>query len=215
MKRAAFVRHVIQDVFLPICIAAASACGHGAANSASPASAQLAQPTSVATSPVDLELKDAELLDALGLLAGKGGINIFADSDLNQAGPVTVKVHSASAADVLTKIASEHNLRVQKLDVRSIDSAAYWVSRNTSEPAPITSFDGERITARFDETPIRDVAKTLSDFSNTNIVVEDDVQANITLHLRLPWDLALYHLAQKYELRIVRTDHEIRIAHRK
>jgi hypothetical protein len=30
--------------------------------------------------------------------------------------------------------------------------------------------------------------------------------------MRLPWDLALYHLAQKYDLRIVRGDAEIRIS---
>ena len=125
-----------------------------------------------------------------------------------------MSVHGASAEDVLAKIASEHKLRVEKLDVRGVDSAAYWVSLESSAPAPVTSFTGERIIARFDETPIREAAKTLADFAKTNIVVDDEVQANITLHLRLPWDLALYHLAQKYELRIVRADHEIRITRR-
>jgi hypothetical protein len=159
-------------------------------------------------------VKDAELVDTLGQLAGKGGINIFADPDLNDAGLVSMSVHSGSATDVLAKIASDHKLRVEKLDVRGEDSAAYWVTRESSEPAPVTSFRGERITDAFDETPIRDAAKTLGEVAKTNIVVDDGVQANITLHLRLPWDLALYHLAQKYELRIMRGAHEIRITRR-
>lgn len=78
----------------------------------------------------------------------------------------------------------------------------------------MTSFAGERSTARFDETPIRDVAKVLADFAKTDIIVDDGVQAHITLHLRLPCDLALYHLAQKYDLRVVRTDGVIRISGR-
>jgi type II secretory pathway component GspD/PulD (secretin) len=209
------VRHVIQNSFLSILLASLVACGHTAAKSASPPAEQHTETTPAAVGVVDLDLKDAELLDALGLLAGKGGINIFADSDLNEAGLVNMNVHSASAADVLAKIASDHQLRVEKLAVRGVDSTAYWVSRKSSEPAPVTSFVGERITARFDETPIRDVAKTLSEFAKTSIVVDDGVQANITPHLRLPWDLALYHLAQKYDLRIVRSDREIRITRRK
>jgi type II secretory pathway component HofQ len=86
------------------------------------------------------------------------------------------------------------------------------ISTLSRPAAPETTFTGERITARFDESPIRDVAKALSDVAKTRIVVDDDVHERITLHMRLPWDLALYHLAQKYDLRIVQRDGEIRIA---
>lgn len=172
------------------------------------------QSASVSETRLDLDLADAELTDALADVAGKAGINIFADPDLDKAGRVTMSVHSAPWPDVLATIAAGHQLRVEELDVRGADHKSLWISRQSSPPAPVTKFTGERIVARFDDTPIRDVAKTLGDFAKTNIVVDDDVQANITLHLRLPWDLALYHLAQKYDLRIVRSQGEIRIRRR-
>jgi type II secretory pathway component HofQ len=169
---------------------------------------------SAAREKVDLVLEDAEVLDALAALAGRAGINIFADPDLNEAGRVSIDVHSAPWRDVLATIASDHRLRVESLDVRGSGQAAFWISRLSSARAPVTRFTGERITAKFDGTPIRDVARTLSAFSKTNIVVDDGVEANITLHLRLPWDLALYHLAQKYGLRIVRAESGLRISRR-
>src|SRR5690606_30934784 len=102
----------------------------------------------------------------------------------------------------------------ERLEVAAVDRPSFWVSRRSNPPAPVTTFSGERIVARFDELPIRDAARALADVAKTSIVVDDGVQASITLHMRLPWDLALYHLAQKYELRIVRTDREIRISDR-
>ncbi|MGE0550382.1 MAG: hypothetical protein AB7O24_04565 [Kofleriaceae bacterium] len=208
------MRNFVRHSSLSIVLAGLAACGHGDRNRVSDPAAQPPETNRSAVGGVDLQLHDTDLLDALGALAGKGGINIFADSDVNEAGPVNMSVHAASASEVLAQIASDHQLRVEKLEVRGTKNPAYWVSRQASEAAPVTSFTGERITARFDEVPIRDVAKTLSDVAGTPIVVDDAVQANITLHLRLPWDLALYHLAQKYELRIVRGDHELRITRR-
>jgi type II secretory pathway component GspD/PulD (secretin) len=173
---------------------------------------RVAQPAGDREPRVDLEVADAELTDALVELAGKAHINLFADSHVNDAGHVTLRVHAARWQDVLAKIAGEHELRVEQLDVRGVDRPSFWISKQSSPPAPVTSFGGERITARFDDAPIRAVAAALSSVAKTPIVVDDDVQASITLHLRLPWDLALYHLAQKYDLRIVRGDAEIRIS---
>jgi type II secretory pathway component HofQ len=180
-------------------------------NATRPAVPQSAQPGD-REPRLDLELADAELTDALAELAGNARINLLADSHVNDAGRVTLRVHAARWEDVLAKIAAEHHLRVEKLDVRGVDRPSFWISKQSSSPAPVTSFDGERITARFDDAPIREVAAALSGVAKTPIVVDDDVQASVTLHMRMPWDLALYHLAQKYDLRIVRGDAEIRIS---
>jgi hypothetical protein len=161
---------------------------------------------------IDLELRDAALSDALAILAGAARINLFADSHLDEAGRVTMAVHSVRWDEALARIAADHRLRVERLDVRGAERPAFWISSQSGPPAPRTSFRGERITAQFDDTPIRDVAKALSNVAKTEITVDDDVQASITLHMRLPWELALYHLAQKYDLRVVRSEGEIRIS---
>lgn len=163
-------------------------------------------------SRVDLDLVDAPMAEALRAVAEKAGINVFSDSHVDDAGHVTMSVHSASWQDALDKIAAAHQLRVEKLDVVGAVQPSVWISTLSRPAAPQTTFTGERITARFDERPIREVAKALSDVAKTRIVVDDDLQENITLHMRLPWDLALYHLAQKYDLHIVKGDGAIRIA---
>lgn len=188
-----------------ILTALAGACASGNAT-------RVAVPQHPGDPTVDLEIADAPLTDALVELAGKARINVLADSHINDAGRVTLRVHAARWEDVLAQIAAEHQLRVQQLDVRGVDRPSFWISKQSSPPAPVTSFDGERITARFDEAPIREVAAALSSVAKTDIVVDDDVQAAVTLHMRLPWDLALYHLAQKYDLRIVRGEGQIRIS---
>ena len=79
-------------------------------------------------------------------------------------------------------------------------------------PAPQKDFSGDPIEVSFDDTPIRSAAQTLSQVAKVNISVDGDVQASVTLRLRnIPWDLALYHLAQKYALRVVRDGNDIRI----
>ena len=185
-----------------ILTALAGACASGNAT-------RVAVPQHPGDPTVDLELANAELTTRSSKLAGNARINLFADSHVNDAGRVTLRVHAARWEDVLAKIATEHQLRVEKLEVRGVDRPSFWISKRSSPPAPVTSFRGERITARFDDAPIREVAAALSNVAKTQIVVDNDVQATITLHMRLPWDLALYHLAQKYDLRIVRGDAEI------
>jgi type II secretory pathway component HofQ len=194
---------LVGSLLMAVC-----ACGPSAAprRSAPPSAAADREPT------VDLDLTDTELTDALAGLAGMARINILADSHINDAGRVTLHVHAAPWEDVLAKLAADHQLRVEKLDVRGAERPAFWISRQASAPAPVTSFTGDRITARFDDAPIREVADALSTVAKTEIVVDDDVQMTITLHMRLPWDLALYHLAQKYDLKIVRGDRQIRIS---
>lgn len=188
----------------------AFACGPGSETPAAEAIHQH-QVSSKSEATVDLELNGAELTDALGMLAQQAQINLFADSHLDEAGRVTLTVHSQPWRSVLDRIAADHQLRIEQLRVRGPGRPAFWISRQSTPPAPRTSFVGDVITARFDDTPIRDVAKALSSVAKTNIVVDDAVDAKITLHMRLPWDLALYHLAQKYDLRIVQGEDQLRI----
>ena len=78
-----------------------------------------------------------------------------------------------------------------------------------------TELTGAPIDVSFEETPIRTVAKTLSDFAGVSIVVDDDVQVNVTQRSRqVPWDVVLDHVLRKYELRAVRNGNEIRITTR-
>ena len=167
-----------------------------------------------ASERVALELKDTPVIEALRTVAKKTQLNLFAGPDIEALEPVTMRLTASSGEQALAQLAAHRRLRLEKLNVSGVQNPCFWVSSEASEPAPETTFTGERITARFDEVPIREVAHTMSEFAKAEIVVDDDVQANITLHLRLPWDLALYHLGQKYELRIIRTDKLIRIARR-
>lgn len=113
----------------------------------------------------------------------------------------------------LAKIANDHQLRVEPLSVRGGARPCFWVTRRSSPPAPQTEFAGAPVAVRFDETPIRSAVATLAEAGKTQIVVDDGVEADVTLHLRqIPWDLALYHLAQKYGLRIVRGADVIHVA---
>ena len=82
ISREASVRRVNRSNSLLTLFLSVAACAHSGASS-------LERPTQTmagTAAKVDLEVKDAELLDTLGQLAGKGGINIFADSDLNDGG---------------------------------------------------------------------------------------------------------------------------------
>lgn len=210
------MRNYVRNVWLSVVLTTAfgGACSQRGTGAASAPKPKQKETLPLTAETVDLELNDAELIDAVRTLGGTARINIFADSDLVDAGHVTLIVKSAPWEEVLAKIATDHQLRVEKLEVRGVDRPSFWISKQSSPPAPVTTFSGERFIARFDEVPIRDAAKTLANFAKTSIVVDDGIQANITLHMRLPWDLALYHLAQKYDLRIVRSDSGFRISRR-
>jgi type II secretory pathway component HofQ len=182
------------------------ACSHSKAPEPTPAAE-----ARVAQDVIELDLVDVELYEALRTLSMKAQFNLFLDPDLT--GKVTYKSR-APWEEALAKIASDHQLRVEPLNVRGATRPSFWVTRESSPPAPQTEFTGEKIVANLDETPVRDAAKTLAEVAKIPITVDPGVDAQVTLHMRLPWDLALYHLAQKYKLRIVRTGNSIRIASR-
>jgi type II secretory pathway component GspD/PulD (secretin) len=169
------------------------------------------RPNATDGEPIDLDLVDVELTDALATLAGKASINVFAGPELAE-DRVSLSLHRVSWRDALARIAADHQLRIEKLDVRGVERPVFWVSKQSSSSAPVTRFSGDQITARFDDAPIREVTQALAAVAHTPITVDDDVQTTVTLHLRLPWDLALYHLAQKYDLRIVRENGAVRIS---
>jgi hypothetical protein len=55
--------------------------------------------------------------------------------------------------------------------------------------------------------------QTFAEFAKVDIVVDDDVQVTVTQFMRgVPWDLALEHVARKYNLRLIRTGKLIRVA---
>lgn len=169
------------------------------------------QPRPVDGESIDIELVDVELIEAIRGIAAAAHVNAFADSDIR--GRATIHARAAPWRDVLGQLAADHALRIETLDVAGVARPSIWVSNQSSPPAPQTHFTGAAITARFDDAPIRDVAKALSEVGKTDIRVANDIDMPITLHMRLPWDLALYHLAQKYELKIVRSQTSLEITH--
>jgi type II secretory pathway component HofQ len=146
---------------------------------------------------IDLALNDVAIHDALRELARKARINLSVDPDVR--GTVTLEVHARPWDEVLGMIVEQHALRVERAGplLRIV---------NASTPiSPEQAYTGQPIEVRFEDTPIRSAAETFAELSGVKIVVDDDVHVGVTLRLRnLPWDLALDHLARKYELRIVR-----------
>lgn len=61
-----------------------------------------------------------------------------------------------------------------------------------SQKAQKMRFTGEKISLNFQDIPIRSVLQLIADFTNTNMVISDAVNGNVTLHLEdVPWDQAL------------------------
>lgn len=159
---------------------------------------------------IDLMFSNEDIYEAFRTLAQKAGISLFLDSNLD--GRVTLAVQSVPWPEALETLARDHKLRVERLNVRGVQAPSFWVSRRSSPPAPQREFTGERVTMRFDNTPIREAVKQLADAAKTNILVDDGVgDIPITLNLRLPWDLGLAHLAQKYELHLLSANGTIRV----
>ena len=126
--------------------------------------------------------------DALRVLAKKARISLFVDPGIT--GSVTISARSMAWDEVLAKIAEDHALRVEPLRVNAAgEPVALNISKASSPISPRKEYAGAPIEVNFDDTPIRSVARTLSDFAEIDIVVDDDVEATITLHLRkIPWD---------------------------
>jgi type II secretory pathway component HofQ len=174
------------------------------------------QPSTMAAAKprVDLELKDAPLYDALRSIAAQAQINLSVDADVT--GSVTISVRATPWDLALHRIAREHALQVIPIDLghgRTVFRIA--TTTTTSPTSSPTSFAGAPIDVSFHETPIRTVAKALSDFSGVSIVVDEDVQVNVTQWSRqVPWDFVLDHVLRKYELRAIQDGDEIRIKKR-
>jgi len=180
------------------------ACRHG---DRAPAN----RPVAATKQKIDLELNNIPIHDALGALAKTAQINLSVDPDV--AGSVTISVRETAWDQVLDTIAREHALRVTPIDVGG--RTVFRIANAASEPSPSTRFTGAPIDVSFNDAPIRAFAKTLSDFAGVAIVVDDDVQVNVTQFSRqVPWDFVLDHVLRKYKLRAIRNGNEIRITKR-
>ncbi|MBF5040880.1 hypothetical protein FGE12_00645 [Aggregicoccus sp. 17bor-14] len=152
-----------------------------------------------------------DIYEAFRALAQQARISLFLDPDIE--GRVTWSAHAVPWPDALAALAQVHRLRVERLTVHGVAAPCFWVSRTSSPPAPQTEFTGTRVSLRFDDTPIREAVRQLAEAAKTPIVVDEGVpDVPITLHLWLPWDLGLAHLAQKYALHLVRTNGTIHVA---
>jgi len=167
------------------------------------------QTVAAAKQKIDLELDDVPIDDAMRSLAQAAQINLSLDPDV--VGTVTVSVRATPWDRVLDSIAREHGLRVTPIDVGS-GRTVFRIANASSPPPASTAFTGDPIDVSFRETPIRTVAKEIGELARVSIVVDEDVQVNVTQFARqLPWDFVLDHVLRKYELRAVRHGNAIRI----
>ncbi len=154
---------------------------------------------------ISVDLAGEPMASALRTVATAAHVNIDA-ADPALAGTVTLRMR-APWKIVLARIAHDHDLRVVYQD------------RIVRVCAPTTPCDappaaGAPITAAFDDTPIRDAAAAFARVAKVDVVVDPDVQVDVTMHVRnAPWDLALDHLARKYGLVMSRTGSTVRISH--
>ncbi len=155
---------------------------------------------------VDLQFRDAPILDVLHVLATSAQVNLDVDPDVT--GTVSIDVHGAPWDVVLATIAKDHVLRVESA------GPVIRVSRADSPPTK-TTFIGAPIDVDFAEMPLRDAVSTIAGFAKISITVADGVDAKVTLRLRnAPWDLALDHIARAYGLRLVEAGGAYRIEKR-
>jgi type II secretory pathway component GspD/PulD (secretin) len=161
---------------------------------------------------IDLDVNDVDVDAALIAVATRARINVFLDPDVR--GRVNVHVRSTPWRDALAIIAKQLHLRVEELEVAGAMHASVWITSASSPSAPQTRFTGHPIDVHFDDMPIRAAVNTIADAAHVPIAVDDDIQQAVTMHSRGPWDLALYHLAQKSELRVVREGNAFRITRR-
>lgn len=74
-------------------------------------------------------------------------------------------------------------------------------------------FYGKRISLETSEMDVREVFKLISEESNVNLVLSDDVRGTVSLKLRqVPWDQALVMVMKTKKLGYTRTGNVIRIA---
>jgi type II secretory pathway component HofQ len=189
------------DVVARVLLAGALvACG--ARSSASSAPSTPPVPERSAATPIDLDLVDVDIVDALREIAHQAKISLSVSADV--VGRVTLRVRAMPWDDALASLAKQHGLRVDRTNVMLVVSKHARPSTDT--------FTGTPIEARFEDTPIREVARVFAAHANVTIAVDDDVQVSVTQRMRnVPWDFVLDHIARKYELRVIREADALRI----
>jgi type II secretory pathway component HofQ len=161
---------------------------------------------------IDLELTNVPIDDGLRAFAKAAQINLSVDPDVT--GTVTLWFHATPWDQVLDEIVREHSLVVIPIDVGR-GRTVFRIANTTTMRSESPHFTGTLIDVSFNATPIRTVAKTLAGLAGVSIVVDDDIQQNVTQFARqLPWDFVLDHVVRKYEWRTVRSGNEIRITKR-
>jgi type II secretory pathway component HofQ len=194
-------RMVLFEVVARVLLAGVlAACGTRTSPTSTPSSPPAPQPS--AATPIDLDLVDANITDALNEIAFKAKINLSVSADVR--GTVTMQVRAMPWDQALASLAKQHGLRVDRTNVMLVVFKHAGPSSHT--------FTGTPIEARFEDTPIREVVRVFAAHANVAITVDDNVQVAVTQRMRnLPWDFVLDHIARKYELRLVREGTALRI----
>lgn len=75
---------------------------------------------------------------------------------------------------------------------------------------PGTKYRGAPIDLDVKDADLHDVMRLLADVGNINIVVSDEVQGNVTLHLKhVAWDLAACTIARVQKVQMLLEDNVV------
>jgi len=160
----------------------AAADGGRPARAAAPPSASVRisepEPEPEPTGEITLDLRDADLTDALRSVSRQAGINVIADPEVKE--KVTVQLERVDFRSAIDEIARQARCKVVIESERLI--------RLTQPPS---------ITMEFQDADIKTVIQLLAKQAGANIVIGSDVQGKVTLSLKdVPWMDALQAVAK-------------------
>jgi len=134
---------------------------------------------------IDLDFKDANLLNVLRLLSDVGNVKIWVDDSIALHPPaVTAQYRDTPWDQVLDELAKKYAGQIRH------EGNAYYLSRYSTTVAH--TYTGAPIDFDLEEASIREAMQFLSDAGRVRIVVDDDVQAKVSIHFKsTPWDEVL------------------------
>lgn len=146
-----------------------------------PSPSTVIQPTGLsdgATRTIEsINVRNTDLRDLLRAIAEENEINLIVDSDINER--VTVRLSDVSAIDAIQFLCSEYGLVLEQ------QGSILKASQPEEEPPPrIVDVTNGQLTVNVTDVPIREFARELSEHGPTNVVVDHQVQGNVSGYLR-------------------------------
>ena len=144
-----------------------------------------AAPTVYTGRHIDLDFKEANLLNILRLLGDVGNVKIWVDDSIAMNPPmVTMRYRDTPWDQVLDELARKYAGQIRR------EGNTYFLSRYSTTVAH--TYVGKAVDLDFADADIRVVLGALAEAGGVHMVVADEVQAKVSIHLTgTPWDEAL------------------------